>query len=514
MALKNHNMSKIQLVGLSTLAGIMYWCAHVAIGQWWMAWLCLAPILIALDDKQISKKEAIGIAWWFGFISYLSGYHWMTEVLQTFGSFSHTLAIAAWIFMSLFMGMLLGAWGVATFALKRFTGIPIWMIAGPMFMLIEWIWPAVFPVYFSNSQYRYPLLIQSLDFMGPLGLSGLITFSNAVLFEIISWKAKGDRPFPRRGITVFALLFISNLAYGFYAIRATDGRVQATERSVKVGIVQANVSVSERRREPDSALNKHWDQTQKIQQQGVDVVIWPENGYPFPVSATHTSIPIQTNVRLKQPLLLGALKIEPGSPSRERYNTAFLIDPEGRILDTYDKNILLPFGEYFPFADRFPWLKKLSPKTGNLTHGAHPDPLQLNDIEYGVLICYEDILPGFVRKAMSSQPDVLVNISNDGWFGDTQEAIYHLALSTFRAVEQRRYLIRSANTGISAIVDPVGRILDPTPTFEPSLIVGEVKPMEGLTLYQRFGNWPGPASLLFILILIYKARKNSACPPP
>ena len=225
--------------------------------------------------------------------------------------------------------------------------------------------------------------------------------------------------------------------------------------------------------------------------------------------------PIQT------PLLFGGLRIDfetansgddnddgSSDQARRMYNTAFLTDGEGRVLGTYDKIYLLAFGEYIPLGDIFPWIYKLSPNTSHFDRGQHTNSLVLDGTSYGVLICYEDIIPEFVRKVIRPTPQILVNITNDAWFGDSREPLIHLALSAFRAVENRRFLVRATNTGISAFVGPTGEVLSQTGVFTRENLVGQAIPLSGLTPYARFGNWLGGVCLFGLIIGAFGVRRR------
>lgn len=200
------------------------------------------------------------------------------------------------------------------------------------------------------------------------------------------------------------------------------------------------------------------------------------------------------------PLLFGAITAEddPERPRKKRlFNSALLLDPEGRVLGRYDKTYLLIFGEYLPFSDWFPFLKKWFPEAGDFTPGETVEVFEMGynrasqpgeprqTVRIGVMICYEDIIPAFTRRLYEKRPHFLVNITNDAWFGKTTEPYQHLALATFRAIENRQFLVRATNTGISAIVDPVGRILQSTSLEGPEVLVAEVALLQGETPYQR-----------------------------
>lgn len=177
------------------------------------------------------------------------------------------------------------------------------------------------------------------------------------------------------------------------------------------------------------------------------------------------------------------------------------------VRSTYDKTYLLMFGEYLPFGETFPALYDLSPNSGHFTPGSHVRPLHLGEWRISTPVCYEDVLPGFTRAMVrEANPHLLINLTNDSWFGDTQEPWIHLVLAQFRAIEHRRYLVRATNSGISAVIDPVGRIVAQTGTLTRENLRYEVHMMEGETIYARFGDWPGWLSLAVIVLMLIVRR--------
>jgi apolipoprotein N-acyltransferase len=173
------------------------------------------------------------------------------------------------------------------------------------------------------------------------------------------------------------------------------------------------------------------------------------------------------------------------------FNSAMLTDRSGKLLGRYDKHVLLAFGEYLPFGDTFPVLYRWSPNTGKFTPGRTYDPLRLDDHAIATCICYDDIFPGFMISVVTSGPtDLLVNLTNDAWFGDTTEPWIHLALAQFRAIEHRRYFVRSTNSGVSAFIDPVGRVIAHTDTFQAQSLAQEIAWLHGRTPYELWGDIP------------------------
>lgn len=216
----------------------------------------------------------------------------------------------------------------------------------------------------------------------------------------------------------------------------------------------------------------------------------------------------------RTPLLFGAITAE-DDPDRAGekvyYNTALLLDPDGRVLGRYDKNYLLIFGEYLPMSDWFPFLKDWFPEAGDFRPGRTVEVFVLGETRIGVMICYEDIIPAFSRRLHEKGTNLLVNITNDAWFGKTTEPYQHLALATFRAIENRRFLVRATNTGVSAIVDPVGRIIEQTSLERPEVLVADVARLDGETPYQKYGDlfaW-GCCGLGALLVLAASVRRRS-----
>ena len=208
------------------------------------------------------------------------------------------------------------------------------------------------------------------------------------------------------------------------------------------------------------------------------------------------------------------------SKRRKLYNTAQLVEKDGRVLGTYHKNYLLMFGEYIPLADKLSWVYKILPEAGNLTPGTEIKNMPFRGFELGPIICYEDILPRYVRKLSKLNPHVFVNVTNDAWFGKTAEPMLHLALAMMRTVEHRRWLIRSTNTGVSAFVDANGRMVQHTSIYEPEILRQSVAMMPPTrTIYSYIGDVLGWLAALWTLLLIILKRrltKLSATPsnPP
>jgi len=214
----------------------------------------------------------------------------------------------------------------------------------------------------------------------------------------------------------------------------------------------------------------------------------------------------------KAPLLFGALTYGGVLPRRNSacracYNSALLIDGQGHVMELTDKAFLLVFGEYMPFGERFPELYDLIPEGSRFQPGTRTRPMVLGNARIGVLICYEDLLPRQSMKVAAHDPNVLVNLTNDAWFGQTAEPYHHLQLAQMRTVEYRRWLVRSTNTGVSVFIDAAGRRREETATTGAETLVMDVPLLEGRTVYAMLGDWPLLGLAIALLLLIARVLR-------
>jgi apolipoprotein N-acyltransferase len=263
-----------------------------------------------------------------------------------------------------------------------------------------------------------------------------------------------------------------------------------------VALVQANMSLLGKRLDPEESRQRHLSLTRgAMQGKPVDLVVWSETSIGGAVDerAANTHYANQVGRELPVPTIFGAVLTRPVADARKYSlsNSALVTDERGSVVGRYDKQFLLGFGEYLPLGETFPILYKWSPNSGRFSPGESFEPLPVGDHEVATFICYEDIIPSFVNRIMShGSPELLVNLTNDAWFGDTTQPWVHLALSKLRAVEQRRFFVRSTNSGVSAFVDPVGRTLASTPTFSEIAIAEDLRWMKLSTPYRVLGDIP------------------------
>jgi apolipoprotein N-acyltransferase len=366
----------------------------------------------------------------------------------------------------------------------------------------------LFPYYYGNHLHEFPVFLQIADLGGPLLVTALVNVMNVGVYLVARQLLRDKRVIQWREPAMAVAITAAAAGYGLYRIAQVDTQILEAE-AITVGMPQLNMGMLGKHEDRYRGHRRHIAMSREIEQEASpDLIIWPESAYTFFLREDVTNIKKRVMGPLSTPLLFGGLQWRRVDGRKRYYNTVFMADGDGEILGHYDKTYLLAFGEYLPFADQFPILNEWSPRSGNFTPGDHVRPVPFRDHRISVLVCYEDIIPGFVRKAVrEARPHLLVNVTNDAWFGDTTAPWQHLALARFRAIEHHRYLVRSTNSGVSAIIDPVGRVLHHTGVFTTESLTGEVRMLEGSTLYGVLGDWPGYASLAFCLFALWFRKR-------
>jgi apolipoprotein N-acyltransferase len=284
--------------------------------------------------------------------------------------------------------------------------------------------------------------------------------------------------------------------------------------------VQANMGLAEKRSSFDEGLRRHLKLSAELREQGADFVVWSETSAMRPVrDATYAEELRGVSSRIGLPSIFGAVIVKRVPDEREYvlYNSAVSSDAAGTITGRYDKEVLLTFGEYLPFGETFPILYRWSPNSGHFTPGTSLDPLMVDvhGVKHPVsaLICYEDILPRFANDAVRhADPELIVNLTNDAWFGDTEAPWEHFALTQLRAVEHRRYFVRGTNSGVSGVFDPVGRLVAHSNTFRTESLTAPIHWMHSHTVYEALGDWPWLLVSGGLIYSAFRRRRQTARP--
>jgi len=348
------------------------------------------------------------------------------------------------------------------------------------------------------SQYRFLPLIQGADVTGVYGVSFVVVMVNVAVYQGLrrlllrrngpeaavrppGWKALLGIP---------ALVLCAVLGYGLLRMEQVEALARGGP-SLRVGAVQGNIKREYRWKSIyyGKNLTKYLKMSKRPEILEVDLLVWPENALNFHPDREPLFLNLIRNTvsRPPRPLLTGAPHMEEGPGGRKTFfNSAFLITGEG-IQARYDKIHLMPFSERKPG-----WVRRIFGAPGeapsSFAPGQEPVVFSIGDTSFSTPVCFEMVYPELIRTFVGNGAEFLVNISNDSWFGPSAGPYQHLIFSTLRAVENRRFVLRAANTGISALVTPTGRILERTPLYEDAVLAGEIVPLREQTLYTRHGD--------------------------
>lgn len=507
------------MLALSALSGLSWVLAGPDIDLWPLAYVGLVPLLVTVDRAPTLRSAALH-GWIAGLVANAAGFSWITELLTRHAALPWILAVLALLLLAAYQGVVFLLFAVAVRRIRAISAgpdarapLPMVLLAPLAMVTFELLVPFVFPWYLAVVQAWVAPVIQIAELTGPLGVTAVIAAVNGGLYDAMT--ARGRRRRLACAAAAVAVL-AAVLAGGWMRMGQIDARRQAAP-ALRVGLVQSNQPMG-RGQDPQVELRDLQQVSAGLEDQGAELLVWPESGYPYAwPRAARTDMPPGSPYRIRgdftSPLVLGAVTVsdDPGEPP---HNSALLLDGSDAISARYDKIHLLVFGEYIPGLETFPFVRALLPDAaGHFARGRELTtfPLTAHGRAYrlGPMICYEDILPRFGRVLAGKQPHLLVNITNDAWFGDSAEPWQHLALAVFRAVEARADLVRAVNPGVTAFVDASGRVRARTYVIDPALdprgadgIVVDVALMEaGHTFYARHGDLFGYACTAVTLAL-------------
>ncbi len=504
----------------AVLCGLLYWLAFPGqrdLGRWHGLLSLVAFIPLWLGMQGQTPKRAMWIGVIAGATMNVAGFTWLLDMLEIFSGFPGYLCIFFVLVVCSYQGGRLGlmGWLYSRATQRGWPAAPVFVAA---FAVSEMVFPLLFPWYFAATTYQLPALSQTAELGGPILVGSILVGVNLALAEPLLARLERRRlHLPRVAVPLAALA----LALVFAAVRIpeVDREAQAGD-AVHVGLVQGNLGLIEKREDPAEGLRRHMRLTNDLKDKGVQLVVWSESSVTmlFPERGYTTMMPQLFTKQIGVPAIIGSVLVSDHGLESALYNTALSVDARGAITGRYDKEFLLAFGEYLPFGELIPKLYEWSPNSGHFTPGSITDPLPATIDGFthpvSVLICYEDILPGFTNRVVShAKPDLLVNMSNDAWFGDTAEPWEHVALAQMRAIEHRRYLVRSTNSGVSAIVDPVGRVMVHSQTFDAEALDAIVHWLHGGTVYERIGDAPWYVLSVLLFAGAFLSRKKAAPAP-
>ncbi len=473
--------------GLAAWAAAVFSGIAVAASFLWfelyaLAWVALVPLLTVARQAPTPKRAAL-LGWVAGVATNLPAFYWLVYTIHVFGGFPYIAAALLYVALTAFTALQFAVFGWVAHRLRTARHWPV-AIAGSWVALEYW-YPNLFPWRLANSQMLATHLLQSGDLAGPYLLSFVMVWTAAGLADWITTRRTWH---VASACAAVALLWI----YGWYRLPQVE-RLMREAQGIRVALVQGNVGIAEKgdMRYFEINLEKYRQLSRAVQAE-VDLLVWPETVHQEWIPTDRNRLEGKENPfpDLRTPLIFGGLAYRfVGSDKTEQFNSAFWLEPDGVVRGRYDKRILMPFGEYIPGGELVPAVYALSPATGRMTAGRSERVFPLdNGARVGQLICFEDIVGDMPRKTTLAGANVLVTILNDAWYGRSAAPYQHQALAVWRAVENRRFLLRGSNTGVTSIVDAAGRVQKQGGLFTEEIVVGEAKLLHERTLYGRVGD--------------------------
>jgi apolipoprotein N-acyltransferase len=446
---------------LSIIAAVLLSLSFSSFNLGILSWFGFIPLLIALENKSL--RQSFFMAFFCGVIFWAATVYWLIHV-----------TLLGQIILILYLAIYFGVFGIAVYLSRFYSCLNRLFFITSSWVLLEYLRSYLFTGFpwslMAFSQYKNLPLIQIADFSGVWGVSFLVVLVNVGLYLFLRNKSR------KNILAVCVALLFMSLIYGFHKLN-NNSKIPANAKVLKVSVVQGNIlqHLKWDRRATDFILNNYKEVTIWAVKEKPDLVIWPEASVPGLFGQDEKEFAEVFNLAKGQNinLLVGAVS----QVNDNYFNSALLINNSGQLLDTYNKLHLVPFGEFIPFKKTFPFLETIAP-IGDITAGekytifklqadtfASPEaglstnPDKSDGIGFGVLICFEDLFPQISRQFIKNGAKFLVNITNDAWYKEGSAPYQHFAASVFRAVENHVYLARAANTGISGIIDPYGRII-------------------------------------------------------
>jgi apolipoprotein N-acyltransferase len=462
----------------------------------WLAWIALVPLLTA--TRGVRLRTALVWGWIGGCAGYLGILRWIPHTMINYGGIptlaSYGILLLLVVYVGLYVGVFTAGW---TWSLRRWPRGTVWLVPA-LWVAMEWMRAQVlsgFPwASLGYSQYLNRPLIQIAELTSVYGVSFVLVLANIVIAQLLYSTVQ------RRGKGVWWPCVLAVLGvvmvwgYGGWQLHQTSKAATPATAELGVALLQGNI-----------AQDLKWDDAAReaifsiyrtltleaAADSEVDLIVWPEAATPFFFANDRLFHVRQLHLAQEagRPLLFGSPTYAREGDQDVMYNSAFLVGPEATVLGRYDKIHLVPFGEYIPLRRFLFFLDKLVVGIGDFRSGEAYTVMPIPQGRFAVLICFEVIFPDLVRHFVRHGAQFLVNITNDAWFGYSSASYQHLSMVVLRAVENRLPIVRAANTGISAVIDPTGRLSQQTDLFGRTWIKARITPAEGgTTFYTRWGD--------------------------
>ena len=459
-----------------------------------VAFIALVPLLVALSGwngrdemRGVSGRRGFKLGLIAGFIHYAGTVYWTGATVSTFGGLPVIVAVFVAGLLALYMAAYVAVFGAITATLiRQFGGAGMWL-APSVWVTLEYLRGILiggFPwIPLGNTMVTLLPIAQLASVGGVYSLTVFVALLNTGF--TMTALAAGRRRLVIGGATLAAIAALS--VWGGMRLSGNE-LTQGTP--IKVGLIQGNIAQTDKWNPARAGmiLDRYLQLSRQAASNGAQFLIWPESSTPFYFEEDVNGEHVRNLARsLRMPLLLGSDELEDGQPPKN-YNAAFMLDTFGATAAVYRKIHLVPFGEYVPFQRLLFFVGPLVEAVSAFTAGTRVTMLPVEGHMVSTAICYEVTYPQLAREAVRQGSEMLTTVTNDAWYGESSAAFQHFEMATMRAIEQGRYLVRSANTGISGIVDPYGRVLIRTNLFETVAVVGEARFVQSKTVYATIGD--------------------------
>ncbi len=486
---------------LSCLSGLLLALSFPTPNLFLLAWIALVPFIYSILDSE-NRFTTFKLGLIFGIVFFFSTQYWIYHSITHYGNIPFILSISIVLLLCIYQGFYIGLFGVLlNFSCKRLS-LPVSISAPVLWITFEYLRGVLFTGFpwslLGYTQFQFLPLIQIADITGIYGISFLIVFSNGIISEFLLYKKYQGADIYNYTATgggkllsllIFLIIIVLSITYGFARIKSIKGN-----DVIVVSIIQGNIDQS-KKWDPeyqDEVLKIYKNLTIKALKDMPKLVVWPETSVPFFFGSDrkNTEALIDFQRSLNTYLVFGSVLIKEFKKNKYSLsNSVILLSHNGKTIFNYDKIHLVPFGEYVPLKKILFFIDKLVVGIGDFVRGEEYSIAETQIGKFATPICYEIIFPGLIRRFyLNNGGDLLITITNDAWFGRTTGPYQHFVMSIFRAIENRKPLIRAANTGISGFIDSTGKVLKSTRLFERTFITETVIKNTEMTFYTRFGD--------------------------
>lgn len=482
---------------LALVSGALLALSFPRYGHPAVAWIALVPLLVALTGwrglpgrlpgQPPLRAFLLGLT--TGVVYFAGTLYWTGTVIRTFGGVPLPAAVLGVVLLALYQGFFPALFALITSRLIARGGLAGLLLSAAVWTATEFFRGVVFGgfpwVLLGDSQVTVLPVAQLASVLGVYGVTGLVAFIDAAI--AYAMLTAGVR---RVAVIATAVVLLAGTA-AWGTARIADGSLTRIGTPIRVGLIQGNIAQEDKWKSSEARriFTTYVAMTRDAVTRGAEYVIWPESATPFMFEHDPAG---QEALRalareLRVPILFGSDQ-EVLRPEPALYNAAFLVGPEGKTEAVYRKIHLVPWGEFIPMKRVLFFVSPLVESFTDFSPGDAMVMLPVGSHLTSTAICYEVVYPSLVRQAVIAGSELLTTITNDAWYGHSSAPYQHFALASMRAIEQGRYLARAANTGISGVVDPYGRIVQQSSIFEQDVLVEQVRFLKVRTIYSRIGD--------------------------